>query len=395
MSDLKKIAVLLNGPIKNDYRVIKIISSLSKKFEVSLFYMNGQSDDYTIFNEHVTLNSYTKPATFFNKIIQNTLFYYEYSFLAKKVLNSSSTYDYIIANDLPTLLPAYKIAKKQHTKLIYDSHEIYIETIPQFFPKKAPFFKSLLFKLCEFTMKYSGRLIEKKIFKSTHCLITVNESIKEYFNSIYKITRIEVLMNLPHLNKLPIPNPKIDFKKEFGWSNDDIVFLYQGVLNEGRGLRVLIESMQKVPAKTKLVILGDGFIKPELIKLVEKNQLNEKVKFKNKVPLKELSFYTVAADFGINLLEDINLSKKLASPNKLFEYIHAKIPVLCSKTPENDKILTEFNIGISTKNTTDEISNSMAKLTHSNRSKFKQNCELAAQKYNWEQQENILYSVFK
>ena len=395
MSDLKKIAVLLNGPIKNDYRVIKIISSLSKKFEVSLFYMNGQSDDYTIFNEHVTLNSYTKPATFFNKIIQNTLFYYEYSFLAKKVLNSSSTYDYIIANDLPTLLPAYKIAKKQHTKLIYDSHEIYIETIPQFFPKKAPFFKSLLFKLCEFTMKYSGRLIEKKILKSTHCLITVNESIKEYFNSIYKITRIEVLMNLPHLNKLPIPNPKIDFKKEFGWSNDDIVFLYQGVLNEGRGLRVLIESMQKVPAKTKLVILGDGFIKPELIKLVEKNQLNEKVKFKNKVPLKELSFYTVAADFGINLLEDINLSKKLASPNKLFEYIHAKIPVLCSKTPENDKILTEFNIGISTKNTTDEISNSMAKLTHSNRSKFKQNCELAAQKYNWEQQENILYSVFK
>lgn len=395
MSNTKKIAVLLNGPVKNDYRVIKVISSLSKSFDVSLFYIDGQNDDSRIFNERVKLNSYIKSTTFFDKIIQNTLFFYEYYFMVKKVLNNSLTYDYIIANDLPTLLPAYKIAKKQHAKLIYDSHEIYIETIPQFFPKNTSFFKSLIFKLCIFIMKHSGKFIEKKILKSTHCLITVNESIKKYFNSIYQIKRSEVLMNLPFLNNQSTVTKKIDFKKEFGWKNDDKVFLYQGVLNEGRGLRMLIESMQKAPKNAKLVILGDGFIKPELIKLVEEQQLTEKVQFKNKVPLNNLPSYTVAADFGVNLLEDTNLSKKLASPNKLFEYIHAQIPVLCSKSPENDKVLSEFNIGVSTQNTVDEISNSMATLIDSEPSVFTENCKKAAQKYNWEIQESVLYNVFK
>ena len=54
--------------------------------------------------------------------------------------------------------------------------------------------------------------------------------------------------------------------------------------------------------------------------------------------------YTKGADFGINLLENINLSKKFASPNKLFEYIHCNIPIICSNTYENKRVIEKFNV---------------------------------------------------
>ena len=60
-----------------------------------------------------------------------------------------------------------------------------------------------------------------------------------------------------------------------------------------------------------------------------------------------VSDFNASADIGINLLEDLNLSKVYASPNKLFEYIHAGIPVLCSNTIENERILNKYQIGVS------------------------------------------------
>ena len=50
--------MLLNGPVKNDHRVIKMINSLSKKALVDLFYIEGEIEDKELFNENVTLCSY-------------------------------------------------------------------------------------------------------------------------------------------------------------------------------------------------------------------------------------------------------------------------------------------------------------------------------------------------
>jgi hypothetical protein len=60
------------------------------------------------------------------------------------------------------------------------------------------------------------------------------------------------------------------------------------------------------------------------------------------VILRKIFSFSSGADIGINLLEDYNLSKKLASPNKLFEYIHSEMPVICSDTIENRKVFNKY-----------------------------------------------------
>lgn len=131
----------------------------------------------------------------------------------------------------------------------------------------------------------------------------------------------------------------VDFRKKYNWSKSDIILIYQGTINNGRVLDILIETLYSTPSKYKLIIIGNGPIKENLIQKTIKLQISKKVKFLNKVPIRELQSYSAAADIAINLLENYNLSKKLASTNKLFEYIHAEIPLLCSDKIENKKIL--------------------------------------------------------
>ena len=175
--------------------------------------------------------------------------------------------------------------------------------------------------------------------------------------------------------------------------------MYQGVLNEGRGLDLLIESFHrasKTHANIKLIILGDGVLKNHLVQNVNILGLNKTVFFHDPVPYKDLLQYTVSADFGINLLEAFNLSKKYASPNKIFEYMQAEIPVLCSFSPENDIIFENYNIGIQCHNKVLDISEKIIQLHNLKNEEiinFKKQLKKAQKVYCWENQELKLFKL--
>ena len=339
---MKSICVLLNGPIKNDHRVIKIINTLSNEHIIHLFYLNGSDADKDIFNSNVFLFSFISEDTLFKKIKRHSIFWTEHNFLAKKAISKGIRYDIIWCNDLPTLCPGEKIAKYYEAKLIYDTHEIYLETLNQFFPSNSKGIKSYIFRISLFIMRTFGKIKEKSLIRKAQNVITVNNSLAEYFENKYTITNIGVIMNFPTSSILN-PNDFIDFRSRYSFNDDSKILIYQGVLNRGRGIILLIESMKKIAENVKLIILGNGILKLEAQELVEKLNLEKRIKFIDKVPIVELLNYTSGADFGVNLLEDINLSKKFASPNKLYEYIHAGIPVICSNTIENMKVDIKIN----------------------------------------------------
>ena len=107
-----KICMLLNGPIKNDYRVIKTLTTLSKDAIIDLFYIDGETNDHLLFVDNIFLYSFDFENSFKRKVISHSLIGYEFNFFVSKVVKSGKSYDYIWANDLPTLYPAYKIANK-------------------------------------------------------------------------------------------------------------------------------------------------------------------------------------------------------------------------------------------------------------------------------------------
>jgi glycosyltransferase involved in cell wall biosynthesis len=151
--------------------------------------------------------------------------------------------------------------------------------------------------------------------------------------------------------------------------------------------------MKLLPTEFKLVVVGNGSLGKELNDWTIRNRLTERIEFIDTVPLNELSAYTSGADLGINLLETFNLSKEYASPNKLFEYIHAVIPVVASDTIENQRVFSSFPIGKLTKNHPREIAAAIIHVANEERSSFTDALAQAKSHYHWENQVELLNSV--
>ena len=62
--------------------------------------------------------------------------------------------------------------------------------------------------------------------------------------------------------------------------------------------------------------------------------------------------YTKKATLGMVLEEPLGLSFEYSLPNKLFDYIHAGIPIVAGRLPEITSIIKEYNVGVIVKDYT-------------------------------------------
>jgi len=337
-----RIAVLLDGSIGTDARVQRTTDTLSSIFDhVDLFYFSKLEQEGLNFSDNVTLKNlyglnYKK--SWFTVNFRINKLYPEF----EEELSSDLKYDAIWCNDYVTL--SYGIALKKRNpniKLIYDSHEIYIETFNQFFPSKG--WTGLFWKLILILyLKPVHTFNEKKYLKIVDFFITVNNSLSDYFDTNYGRKAI-VVRNVPTKRKLYTSNI---LKVSCNLNLEDKIVLYQGNMNDGRGLEELLQSLKYLPKNYHLVLIGDGPLKMELISCSKKKDYKERIHFLNEVAYEELHNYTLSADVGVLILKPVNVSKRLASANKIFEYMAAGIPVVATDLPENRRVIVESQCGV-------------------------------------------------
>src|SRR5690606_33316224 len=145
---MKRICVLLDNDILSDARVQRTVRALAKRFEVDLYYLLRNKNKIKFDFDHPRISTFPveyEASKFFKKVIKHTFFYREHAFFEPIVRNSGRRYDYIWANDLPMTFPAVKLKKHFKVPLIFDSHEIYTESLNQFFPATATGWKKTLF----------------------------------------------------------------------------------------------------------------------------------------------------------------------------------------------------------------------------------------------------------
>ncbi|MFZ6035963.1 MAG: glycosyltransferase family 4 protein [Patescibacteria group bacterium] len=290
------------------------------------------------------------------------------------------------ANDLDTLLATYRASRKNCAHLVYDAHELYVETMNQ-----GSFGKigQLLFK------KYYST-IERRIIKKCRLVLTVSQSIAAELARRYHIPEPHVIKNVPPPST-DSSDEIINIRQTMGIPADAMITLYQGSLQPGRGLFNFIDAMRLLPKHIVLLILGNGPLLNKLQSKVSANGLGNRIFFHPAVPLKVLAHYTKQADFGLVFLEDLNLNQHLALPNKLFEYMSVGLPIVASDLPEISAIVTKNNIGtVAQSHAPVDIANAILKLTESNNMhQCSQNSKKAfLDEFNWTKESKNLVNEY-
>lgn len=361
----QKIIVSVTNDLTTDQRVAKICNTLIElNFEVTLVGRKLSN------SQPIKRNYTTKRFNLcFNK---GALFYANYNIRLFFFLLFSKA-DVYWSNDLDTLWANHLASKWKNKKLIFDSHEYFTE-VPELVnrPKVQRFWKR----------------IEQRILPKLKNILTVSQSIADLYKKEYGID-VKLLRNVPEQNTtiFDVENLQIDNKK---------VIIYQGAINVNRGIELMVKTMNYLD-NCMLYLIGKGDISEEIYQLIQSEKLENKVKMLGEIPYEKLHSYTIQADLGLSLEEDQGLNYRFALPNKLFNYIHAEVPVLVSNLPEMSNLVKHYQVGETT-NLKDpqqlaaEIEKMLTNPT--DYTIWKNNCKKAATTLNWETEKQVISTLF-
>lgn len=281
-----------------------------------------------------------------------------------------------VSNDLDTLPANFLAAKLNGSKIVYDSHE-YFTGVPELAGRPR----------IQAVWKWIERMLLPKV---RHC-ITVNESIARLYQEEYK-KKFEVIRNVPIKRAQPIESLR---RSTYGLPEGKPVFLFQGAgINIDRGGEEAIDAIAGM-SDAVLLFIGGGDVTDVLKSKVREKRLETKVFFIPKQPMQQLAAFTRLADFGLSLDKSTNINYRFSLPNKLFDYIHAGLPVLVTDLPEVERIVRQYDIGMVVPSAEPHLlSEAMEQMIrHPKLAAWKENLNIAAAELCWDREKLKLISL--
>lgn len=248
-------------------------------------------------------------------------FYLEFNLALRRKLRSVKP-DIIWANDTDTLLGAWMASHKLHCPLVLDCHELFPE-VPEI--QHKPF------------VKWVWRTLERRLMPQCDALLTVCNSIAEYYKERYGVS-MSVVRNISETfapsDNFSTPIPQSSLK----------TLLYQGWVNLGRGVDWAIDALEWL-TDCRLVIAGGGDLLDEMKSYASKKAWSYRILFTGRLAPEVLAQITPQADVGLVMLEEMGLSYHYALPNRIGDFVQAGVPIVVSDLPEMAAVVRRFKVG--------------------------------------------------
>jgi glycosyltransferase involved in cell wall biosynthesis len=238
--------------------------------------------------------------------------------------------DIFHAHDLNNLEVTFRAATANRAKLVYDAHELFPEMANRWVRLK----------------RGSWRRLEGRLLPRADLAITVNDLIAEEMSRRYGVPPPLVLLNCPDPPPDFDPGARYDLLRErTGLSGGRKIVLYQGWMSEGRGLENLVKAAPLLADDAAVVFMGYGEYEASLQAMAEAGPPG-RVYFVPAVPQRELLAYCASADVGVIPYQAVDLNNYYTSPNKLFDFIQAGLPIVASDLPYLRKVIVEDGLGL-------------------------------------------------
>ncbi len=280
------------------------------------------------------------------------------------------------AHDVNTLPTAWLAARLSGARLVYDAHEISTSR------EGYAGFRRLV------------AIVERALMPRADGTITTTEARGRFFARAYRIPRPVILQNRPRRQPLQVSER---IRQELALVEPWPIVLYQGGVQQGRGLERLVRVAAQVP-NAYFVFIGSGRLDGNLRQIVRELQLEARVHFIPTVALAALPSYTASADIGVQPIENTCLNHYTTDSNKLFEYVQAGLPVVASDLPEIRRIVRSYDLGllVSAGNTAALVEGLRRMVSDKAlRQHHAAQARMAAAELSWEVQEHVLVDLYQ
>ena len=279
----------------------------------------------------------------------------------------------IHCHDLAPLPIALHLKLLTGARLIYDAHELETEMAGSYGIRK-----------------WMARIVERLMIRGVDAMITVSPSIQQWYQNKYPLPSCSLVRNIP--KRIASHTQPKNLRDILGIKGDVLLFIYLGGLSKGRGIENMLSAFQNPRVCHHLLIMGSGFLYSEVQLAVN---ACSRIHYLNPVPPSQVLEYTMGANVGISLVEDIALSYRYCLPNKLFEYIVSGLPVLVSDLIDQKSLVEQYQAGWVTDNTLQSIVDFLSWISQEKYEQLKSGLHERTQNLDWGYETQELLKIYQ
>ncbi len=366
---MKKVLVIVLSNLKHDARVRRQVQALQNHYKVTVVCFGGESSDAyeLIAIKPTNLTIFRKALTSVFLILRRYKIAHQllhnYFYIIREL--TDKRFDVIIANDVETLPIAF--AFPGNPKIVFDAHEY----APRHFEDKIMwrvFFQGFNTWLC------------KKYIPKTAAMMTVGKGLAREYEKNFHV-KPTVITNA---------NNYFDFQP-VAVKESKIRLIHHGIATPSRKLELMIDAMALLDNRFTLdmMLLTPGFASGKtrqyLDDLRKRAGADNRIKILPPVNSSEVVKAIRHYDVGVFLLPPVNFNYENTLPNKLFDFIQARLGIAIGPTPEMAEIVRQYNIGVLADDfTAESLAKTLTQLTQTQIEGFKNNADKAAKDLNAE-----------
>jgi len=185
-----------------------------------------------------------------------------------------------------------------------------------------------------YTLKLPAALLENFNLKHSHGIISGNQDGAEILQQRGYKGPIKVMPQLGVDESLFTPNPQPELAAKLGIQPDDFVLGFVGRFVPEKGLLTLLQALVSLKDKCwKLLLLGRGELKDEIIKIATENNLQERFILVESVPHHEVANYINLMSALVLPSETTYKFKTLTSVGWKEQFGHVLIEAMACQVP--------------------------------------------------------------
>ena len=243
--------------------------------------------------------------------------------------------DLVHAQDIHLLSVAakhveYRSQQGSTCGLIYDAHE-YIRGLGSIDPQRRDAYADL----------------ESEFIARADSVITVSDSIAKRIQNDHDLsTKPFLVLNAPSRSRIHVTESSPSVRKVCNLGPDVPLVVYSGGIHISRGMDLLVSSLEfMLDVHLAMTSNRESWYIEELKEKAAKFSGADRLHFVPYVSPEEVVPYISTATVGISPLPADVVNYDLALPNKLFDYMQAKLPIVSSDCQEVSDLLAKYPLG--------------------------------------------------